>query len=147
MKHFAARQRESAGCLKRGGGREAASLDDEEAVEVADTSQKTPDAKFDRQWAITVLARGLEGLRLECKADGREPFFDLVKPLLTGDSVRGDQGGLASACGMNLQAFRMAVHRLKKRLRQCVKAEVAGTLDDPEMVQEEMQTLFRALGG
>jgi RNA polymerase sigma-70 factor (ECF subfamily) len=48
---------------------------------------------------------------------------------------------------MNLDAFRMAVHRLKKRLRQCVKAEVAGTLDDPAMVQEEMQSLFAALGG
>ena len=54
---------------------------------------------------------------------------------------------LAAACAMNLAAFRMAVHRLRKRLRQCVKAEVAGTLADPEMVQEEMQALFAALGG
>jgi len=41
----------------------------------------------------------------------------------------------------------MMLHRLKKRLRDCVKTEVAGTLDDPALVQEEMQALFAALGG
>ena len=126
---------------------ELVSLDDEEALEVSDTRQRTPDAEFDRQWAVTVLARGLEGLRLECQAEGREAFFESVKPLLTGDGQHGDQAALAAASGMNIDAFRMAVHRLKKRLRQCVKAEVAGTLDDAAMVQEEMQSLFMALGG
>lgn len=147
VKHFVARQRESAGRLKRGSGMESVSLDDEEALEVSDTRQRTPDAEFDRQWAVTVLARGLEGLRLECQAEGREAFFESVKPLLTGDGRHGDHAALAAASGMNLDAFRMAVHRLKKRLRQCVKAEVAGTLDDAAMVQEEMQSLFMALGG
>lgn len=147
VKHFTARQRESAGRMKRGGGWESVSLDAEEALQVSDTRQNTPDAEFDRQWAVTVLARGLEGLRLECQAEGRDAFFERVKPLLTGDGQHGDHAALAAASGMNLDAFRMAVHRLKKRLRQCVKAEVAGTLDDPAMVQEEMQSLFAALGG
>ena len=70
-------------------------------------------------------------------------FFERVKPLLTGEAGHGDQAALAEACGMNLEAFRMAVHRLKKRLRQCVKAEVAGTLEDPAAVQEEMQASLR----
>ena len=147
VKHFVARQRESAERMKRGGGKEPVSLDAEEALEVSDTRQRAPDAEFDRQWAVTVLARGLEGLRQECHADGRERFFERVKPLLTGEGAHGEQAALAAACGMNLDAFRMAVHRLKKRLRQCVKTEVASTLDDPAMVQEEMQSLFAALGG
>jgi len=147
VKHFVARQRESSARMKRGGGAEPLSLDDAEAREVADAKNNTPDSEFDRQWAVTVLARGLEALRLECIAENRETFFEAVKPLLTGDGAYGDQAALAASCGMNLDAFRMAVHRLKKRLRQCVKAEVAGTLDDPAMVQEEMQSLFAALGG
>ncbi|MDZ4405189.1 sigma-70 family RNA polymerase sigma factor [Prosthecobacter sp.] len=146
VKHFLSRHRESARRMKRGGGVEALQLDDAEACEVAD-AQNTPAAEFDRQWAVTVLASGLEALRRELQADGREAFFEQVKPLLTGDAAYGDQGALAAAGGMNLDAFRMAVHRLKQRLRQCVKAEVAGTLDDPAMVQEEMQALFAALGG
>ena len=147
VKHFVSRQRELAARAKRGGGLEAVAMESDEVAEVADTSQNTPDAEFDRQWAVTVLARGLEVLRCECEAGGRGDFFEQVKPLLSGDAGYGGQGALAAACGMNVEAFRMAVHRLKKRLRDCVKAEVAGTLDDPAMVQEEMQSLFAALGG
>lgn len=145
VKHFLARQRESAARLKRGGGNEVVSLESEEAAQIADASHRSPDAEFDRQWAVTVLARGLEALRLACAAEGREPFFRVAGPLLTGDGVHGGQGALAAECGMNLDAFRMAVHRLKKRLRDCVKAEIAGTLDDPAMIQQEMESLFAAL--
>lgn len=147
VKHFVSRQRELAARAKRGRGLEAVAMESDEVAEVADTSHHTPDAEFDRQWAVTVLARGLEVLRCECEAGGRGDFFEQVKPLLSGDAGYGGQGALAAACGMNVEAFRMAVHRLKKRLRDCVKAEVAGTLDDPAMVQEEMQSLFAALGG
>jgi RNA polymerase sigma-70 factor (ECF subfamily) len=34
---------------------------------------------------------------------------------------------------------------LKRRFRQLLKAEVAGTLDDPALVEAEMRDLFAAL--
>lgn len=146
VKHFVSRQRESARSMKRGGGVEAVPLDDDAVADVPDTRQLSPDAEFDRQWAVSVLARGMEALRAECVAEGRAAFFESVKSLLSGSAERGDQTALAGACGMNVDAFRMAVTRLKKRLRQCVKDEVAGTLDDPASVQDELQILFAALG-
>lgn len=146
VKHFLAHQREATQRMKRGGGVETISIDEEAAQAVPDAHGVSPDAAFDRQWAVTVLTRGLDALREECAAEGRETFFDRVKPLLTGDAAHGDQAELAAACDMSIDAFRMALHRLKRRLRDCVKAEVAGTLDDPAMVQEEMQALFSALG-
>lgn len=146
VKHFLSHQRKAARRLKRGAGMEALPLE-EEACAVVDAHQPAPDAEFDRQWAVTMLTRSLDALRLECRAQGREAFFETVKPLLMGETSHGDHTTLAEACRMNDAAFRMAVHRLKKRLRLCVKAEVAGTLDDPTMVQEEMQSLFAALGG
>ena len=145
-KHFLAHHREAAARMRRGGGQTPVLLDDAEVAAVAD-GQLSPDAVFERQWAVTVLARGLDALRAECAAEGKAELFEQVKPLLTGDSAHGAQADAAAACGMNVAAFRMALHRLKKRLRQCVKAEVAGTLEDPAMVQEEMQALFVALGG
>jgi RNA polymerase sigma-70 factor (ECF subfamily) len=147
VKHFLSHHREAAQRVKRGGGVIPVPMDDEEVGAMADPQQISPDAAFDRQWALTVLARGLDALRRECEEEGREDFFERVKPLLTGDSEHGAQAEIATACNMNLDAFRMAVHRLKKRLRHCVKAEVAGTLDDPARVQEEMEALFAALGG
>ncbi len=146
VKHFAGHQREAARRMKRGGGLEAVSLDDEEAASVPDVRLLSPDAEFDRQWAMTVIARSMETLRLECMAEGRGAFFDAVSGILSGHASHGDQTALAATCGMTFDAFRMAVSRLRKRLRECVKAEVAGTLDDPAAVQDEMEALFAALG-
>lgn len=147
VKHFVSRERERAQTLKRGGGRAFVSLDAEEASAVPDGGQPSPDAAFDHQWALTVLERGLRALRQECQAEGRAAFFDHVRPLLTGEGNHGAQAEVAAACGMSIEAFRMALHRLKKRLRQCVKAEVAGTLGDAACVADEMQVLMEALGG
>jgi len=36
---------------------------------------------------------------------------------------------------------------LKRRFRELLKAEVAGTLGDPGAVEAEMRALFEALGG
>ncbi|MGO8700975.1 MAG: RNA polymerase sigma factor [Limisphaerales bacterium] len=148
VKHFLSHHREAQRRLKRGGGVKAISLDDTgagEARSVADANTLSPDAAFDRQWALTVVARALESLRCECAAEGRLDFFEQVKPWLTGDAARGDQAALAATCGMNANALKVAVHRLKRRFRQLLKAEVAGTLDDPALVEAEMRDLFAAL--
>jgi RNA polymerase sigma-70 factor (ECF subfamily) len=149
VKHFLSHHREAVRRLKRGGGVENISLQDTDAGEarwVADSSVLSPDAAFDRQWAITVLARSLETLRRECDAEGRAEFFEQVKPWLTGEAAHGDQTVLARDCGMNANALKVAVHRLKRRFRDLLKAELAGTLDDPRSVEAEMRALFAALG-
>lgn len=145
IKHFVSHQRQAARRMKRGGDVEAVSLDDPEVTEVPNTGIFSSDAEFDRQWARTVIARSMDALRTECVAEGRGVFFDSVSSLLSGQASHGDQTALAAACGMSFDAFRMAVSRFRKRLRQCVKAEVAGTLEDPARVQEEMAALFAAL--
>ena len=149
VKHFLSHHRETSRRLKRGAGVENVSLNDTDAGEarsVADVSMMSPDMAFDRQWAITVLARALEALRQECVAEGRGEFFESVKPWLTGEAAHGDQAALAARCGLNANALKVAVHRLKRRFRELLKAEVAGTLDDPAAVETEMRALFAALG-
>ena len=149
VKHFLAHHREAMRRLKRGGGVEKVSLHDTdtgEAKAIPDTGTLSPDAAFDRQWALTVLARTLEALRRECGAEGRADFFEQIKPWLTGEAAHGDQTVLAARCGMNANALKVAVHRLKRRFRQLLKAEVAGTLADPGLVEAEMRALFAALG-
>ncbi|MBM3890260.1 MAG: sigma-70 family RNA polymerase sigma factor [Verrucomicrobia bacterium] len=148
VKHFLSQRRRATRRLKRGGEAECVSLDDRDAAvarSVADAGL-TPDAAFDRQWALTVMARAFEALRLECAAEGRKAFFHRVKPWLTGEAAHGDQAAVAAECGMNAAALKVAVHRMKKRFRQAVKAEVTGTLDDPAKVEAEMRALLTALG-
>jgi RNA polymerase sigma-70 factor (ECF subfamily) len=146
VKHFLSHQREAWRRLKRGGGVDNISLNETEVHAVPDAGVLSPDAAFDRQWALTVVAHALEALRGECVVEGRADFFEQVKPWLTGDTARGDQAALAARCGLSANALKVAVHRLKQRFRQLLKAEVAGTLDDPGLVEAEMRVLFAALG-
>jgi len=148
VKHFLGHRREAAGRLKRGGAAEHVSLCDTESGEersIPDTQVPSPDAAFDREWALTVLARSLQALRQECVADGRAEFFEHVKPWLTGEGAHGEQQALAASCGMNANALKVAIHRLKQRFRELLKMEVAGTLEDPSLVEIEMRALFAAL--
>lgn len=150
VKHFLSHQREAARRLKRGGGMECASLDDEDKAvgrSLPDPATPSPDRAFDRRWALTVLARALETLRLECATEGRAALFDQTKPWLTGDAAHGDQAAAAARDGLNPTALKVAVHRMRKRFRGLVRAEVARTLDDPGQVETEMGVLFAALGG
>jgi RNA polymerase sigma-70 factor (ECF subfamily) len=146
VKHFLSHQRQAARRLKRGGGAATLSLNDPEAQVVPDAGGLSPDAAFDRQWALTVVARALAALREECAVAGRAEFFERVKPWLTGEAAHGDQSALAAASGLNANALKVAIHRLKRRFRQLVQAEVAGTLADPGQVEAEMRALFAALG-
>ena len=146
VKHFLSHHRDAQRRLKRGGGVENISLNETEAPSIPDHAMLSPDAAFDRQWALTVVGRALEALRCECVAENRADFFAQVKPWLTGEADRGEQSTLAARNGMNPNAFKVAVHRLKRRFRQLLKAEVAGTLEDPGLVEAEMRVLFEALG-
>jgi RNA polymerase sigma-70 factor (ECF subfamily) len=46
---------------------------------------------------------------------------------------------------MTETAARVAVHRLRQRYRQLIRAEVASTVASPEEVDAEMSHLFQAL--
>jgi RNA polymerase sigma-70 factor (ECF subfamily) len=71
VKHFLSNQRDARRRLKRGGGVETVSLNETEACAVPDAGVLSPDAAFDRQWALTVVAHALEALRHECGAEDR----------------------------------------------------------------------------
>lgn len=71
VKHFLSHQRAAQRRLKRGGGVEILSLNGTEVRAVPDAGVLSPDAAFDRQWALTVVAHALEALQHECVAEDR----------------------------------------------------------------------------
>lgn len=150
VKHFLAHHRETARRLKRGGGVAPLSLEADvqgsKAVSVAEEARLSPEAVFDRQWAITVLDRAMEALALECRAQGKPDLVEQLRPWLLGESGYGDQAAAAESLGLSAAALKAQVHRLRGRFRQRVKAEIAGTLRNPAIVEEEMRALFAALG-
>lgn len=147
VKHFVADLRGRERTAKRGGGAEHeplhAGTDTSPGVDVPDTT--TADAGFDREWAMTLLARALTALAREQASAGKARDFEVLKPWLTGESVAQSQADAARELGMTEGAVKVAIHRLRRRFRELVKAEIAQTVGDPAMVQEELQSLLAAL--
>ena len=110
-------------------------------------AEPSPDKAFDREWALALLAQVIERLQAECVADGKGKLFEQLKIFLATGKGEAAHGEVANALGMEEGAVRVAVHRLRKRYRQLLRDEIANTLSDAAMVDEEMRTLFGAFGG
>jgi hypothetical protein len=77
---------------------------------------------------------------------GKGPLFDRLKPALLGDSDAVAYARVASELGMTEGAVKVAAHRLRERLRDLIRQEIAVTVADPAEVDEEIRDLFSALG-
>jgi RNA polymerase sigma-70 factor (ECF subfamily) len=147
LKHFLAGERDRARTLKRGGGQPLISLDAQSAetrykLEPADTG--SPEKDFERQWALALLEQVLARLRGEFVRAGREQHFEELKAALTGGQIPYDQ--IAGRLKLKEGAVRVAVHRLRQRYKDLIRAEIAETVASPAELDSEMQHLFAALG-
>lgn len=134
--------------LKRGGGVVTLSFDWESAEtglapEIG--HERSPDKLYDHEWALTLLGKVLKDLECFCAEEGNSAQFEALKSCLTTDSDRIPYASLAEELAMSEGALRVAVHRLRKRYRHLLTDEIARTLDGPEALEDEMQSLFAAL--
>lgn len=139
LKHHVLNQRRDDGREKRGGGMEQVELEPEHLVAL-------PDADFDRGWALAIVERALAALERE--EDHRADQFAALKPWLAASGeAREPQEAAAARLGMSSGALKVAIHRLRRRFRELVRAEVAATLHDPGDLDDEMRQLVAALAG
>lgn len=146
MKHFLANEWHRTRAQKRGGGATFLQLDalapaTRYALEPA--QEDNPDASFDRQWAQQLIARSLDMLRAESDAAGKRELFEALKGSLTGEQL--SHQDVAEQLGMTAGAVKVAVHRLRQRYRELVRAEIAKTVIDPADIDVEMGYLLTAL--
>ena len=136
------------GRKKRGGGRAPLSLsvlDAEGRYRLEPADNLTPERIYERRWAITLLEQGLRRLEEECAAAGREAHFAAVKPVLVGEDQVRAYAAIAADLKMTEGALKTLVHRLRRRFRVLLRAEIAQTVSDPGDVAEEIQHLFQSL--
>jgi RNA polymerase sigma-70 factor (ECF subfamily) len=113
------------------------------ACESADTA--TPEQAFEKQWALTLLESVLGQLRSDYERDGKGPWFEALKPCLLGSRESQPYAELAASLGSSEGAVKVAVHRLRGRYRERLKAEIANTVASPADVDAELRHLFRVL--
>lgn len=139
--------------LKRGGGQTLISLDlreGEERYANEPADPLTPEALYDRSWAMALLAKSLEELGKAEALAGRELHFKVLEPFLNASAVaEGSYETAALALGMNQEAVRKAVSRLRRKFRDALREQIAATLQDPDehQVDEELMALRDALRG
>jgi RNA polymerase sigma-70 factor (ECF subfamily) len=148
LKNFLNNERDRAQALKRGGGAQLISIDAEEAELILGpqlSDNRSPDRLFDRQWALLMLERVLESLRLDYEASHKGALFEALKPSITGGAGESAYAEIAGQLGMSEGAVKVAAHRLRTRYREALRAEIAQTVASADEVDTEWRELMEAL--
>ncbi len=147
LRNYVAHERERERALKRGAGRatfELDAVDAERAFALEPVDSDTPETIFERRWARAVFDRSVSRLAEESKATSDSLRFERLRPFLTDDSSDGYRR-VAHELGVGESAVRVAVHRLRRRCGEILRAEVAETVHGEADVESELRHLIEVL--
>lgn len=145
LDHLLADQWRGQKALKRGAGITLLSIDTEEGenwCQQVPANNLDPAHQLDRRWALLLMERGLQTLREHYTETGRTALFEALKSFLAAEAGGEGYQKAVAETGMSETSFRVAVHRFRKRFRECVREQVTSTLADPAEADAEMRHLF-----
>jgi RNA polymerase sigma-70 factor (ECF subfamily) len=148
FRNFRAAQLRRSRAAKRGGGMafiplEELSPEDRYAQEPA--GMLSPELRFDRNWALTVLDQAYTNLRQDYQQAGQDTLFARLAGFLPGRESSQEYETIAALLGKSLAAVKMDVSRLRKRFMETLLSIVRQTLADPKEAQTELRYLFEVL--
>lgn len=138
--------------LKRGGGQRIVEWEEWMAeapssvgLSSAKTAQWSAEKVFDWRWAATLAEQALRRLGTECEQRGRRRLFDVLSKHLTADRADVSYDELARVLGVSQPAVKNAIHRMRARYADLLREEVAQTVDDKSLLEEELRYLCAVL--
>lgn len=102
---------------------------------------------FDREWALTLVADAILMVEAAFVQRGQQKEFALLRRFLPGPQQMPSYEDAAVELGLSLTALKAAVHRLRQRFREVLRAAVARTVSAPHEVDEELRYLGTLLIG
>ena len=145
LKRFLANARDHDHAQKRGGGGVVSGVDSGVVEMLADDVGGTPDETFDRMFARTVVEHALARLTREAREAGKTELFDATREFLLESPEPARYGEVAERLGMRRNTLAVTVKRLRARLQELVRAEIAETCSDPGDVETELRAVRDAL--
>ena len=128
---------------KRGGGATALSTDELTDAQMPRMDAST-DESFDQHWAWTVFERAVSTLAESYTQRGKADLFAALKPALISAEELKPYAEIGSQFGVGEQQIRIEVHRLRRRMAERLRAEVAATLG-PAATSAEIEAELRYL--
>jgi RNA polymerase sigma factor (sigma-70 family) len=150
LQNFLASEWRRASAAKRGGGLEILSIDfpsAEERYRLDPSRDLSPEAAYERRWALGVLDTVLAAVRAEHERAGRLELFEALKDRLAGSGEASAYAELSERLGQSEQALRQAASRMRRRFRDRLRAEIAETVTNEQDVDDELRHLLAALTG
>lgn len=148
MKNFMAGEWRREHTLKRGGALEILPLDfdsGEEAYRLEPFHQLSPEAIYERRWALGLLERAVADLRSRYEKAGNLELFEALRGFLgSGDDVL-PYAELSGRLGQSEGALRTAASRLRSRWRARLRELVAETVAEESDVEDELKSLITSL--
>lgn len=147
LKFFLKEDGARAHAQKRGGNVRLQSLDglddSSEAANVAD--RDTPDQAFERAWAEAALRAAMRRLQAETAAAGKSALFDQLCEFLIDRPSEEDYARVAGVLKIRRNTVAVSVHRLRLRLRELLREELADTAADAEGFRRELDQLRHSI--
>jgi len=149
VQRFLCNEWERSQAQKRGGGTMLLTWDADAAEErfcEEPSHDLTPEKLFDRQWAVALLEKARLDLQSEYERAGKRQVLDVLQAFLVGDA---DESYADAAIALSLSegATRVWVHRIRRRYGELLRKQIAETVDSEAAVDEELRSLYAALGG
>jgi RNA polymerase sigma-70 factor (ECF subfamily) len=150
LKKFMANEWRRAQTQKRGGGEPSIALDAHDAEEryaLEPTDPANPQTLYEQAWAAAVFDQAVQQLETEHAAAGKGALFEQLHIFLQGERGARTYAQVGATLGLSEGAVKVAVHRLRQRYRELLRATVANTVADPLEVEEELRHLVQVLSG
>ena len=148
LRHFLVNEWKRAGRLKRGGGLEFISIHTNEAeyrYAAESSDESNPDAEYETRWAVALIEQVLAALHQEFNAADKAPLFERLKGFIWDNKTNASYAEIAAELNLSEGTVKVAVHRLRQRFRELLRAEVAHTVARPEDIDGELRYLIGVL--
>lgn len=133
--------------LPEGGNLPSLSAPDEpEARYQRDNAQApSPEAAYQRSFALEVLRRAMRRLRAEATQAGHAAMFDALRGYITQDPGPGEYQAMATRLNTPPLALVVALKRLRQRMRELAGQELSDTVTSAEDLASEQAALLTIL--
>ena len=103
----------------------------------------TPQQAYDRALAVEHIEKALAEVCAHWKKSGKEDQFEILKQCLVKDeTLSRDQ--IAAQLNISKQTLKVRIHRIRAEFRNALCQNISETLDETELLEDEINQLFSA---